>query len=29
MASTSQLPDAQEGMNSFLEKRKPHFIQHR
>jgi enoyl-CoA hydratase/carnithine racemase len=28
MASTSQLPDAQEGMNSFLEKRKPCFIQH-
>jgi enoyl-CoA hydratase/carnithine racemase len=25
MASTSQLPDAQEGMNSFLEKRKPRF----
>ena len=27
MASTSQLPDAQEGMLSFLEKRKPRFIQ--
>lgn len=25
MASASQLPDAQEGMNAFLEKRKPHF----
>src|SRR5579884_1645496 len=25
MASTSQLPDAQEGMHSFLEKRKPQF----
>ncbi len=25
MASTSQLPDAQEGMHSFLEKRKPRF----
>lgn len=28
MASTSQLPDAQEGMQAFLEKRKPHFNQH-
>jgi enoyl-CoA hydratase/carnithine racemase len=27
MASTSQLPDAQEGMHSFLEKRKPRFTQ--
>ena len=27
MASTSQLPDAQEGMHAFLEKRKPHFNQ--
>ncbi|MBA2393423.1 MAG: enoyl-CoA hydratase/isomerase family protein [Ktedonobacteraceae bacterium] len=27
MASTSQLPDAQEGMSSFLEKRKPRFNQ--
>jgi enoyl-CoA hydratase/carnithine racemase len=27
MASTSQLPDAQEGMHSFLEKRRPRFIQ--
>src|SRR5579885_2005151 len=25
MASTSQLPDAQEGMQAFLEKRRPHF----
>jgi enoyl-CoA hydratase/carnithine racemase len=25
MASSSQLPDAQEGMRSFIEKRKPHF----
>lgn len=25
MAATSQLPDAQEGMQAFLEKRKPHF----
>jgi enoyl-CoA hydratase/carnithine racemase len=25
MASTSQIPDGQEGMHSFLEKRKPHF----
>src|SRR5438309_5583528 len=29
MASTSQLPDAQEGMQAFLEKRKPHFEQPR
>ncbi len=27
MAATSQLPDAQEGMQAFLEKRKPHFIE--
>jgi enoyl-CoA hydratase/carnithine racemase len=27
MAATSQLPDAQEGMNSFLEKRQPRFTQ--
>ena len=27
MASTAQLPDAQEGMRAFLEKRKPHFNQ--
>lgn len=25
MASASQIPDAQEGMNAFIEKRKPHF----
>jgi 1,4-dihydroxy-2-naphthoyl-CoA synthase len=29
MASASQLPDAQEGMQAFLEKRKPHFEQPR
>lgn len=29
MASTSQIPDAQEGMRAFLEKRKPHFNQTR
>jgi enoyl-CoA hydratase/carnithine racemase len=29
MASTSQIPDAQEGMRAFLEKRKPHFNQPR
>ncbi|GAC1431858.1 MAG: hypothetical protein NVSMB54_27220 [Ktedonobacteraceae bacterium] len=28
MASTSQLPDAKEGMHAFLEKRKPRFNQH-
>jgi len=27
MAATSQVPDAQEGMHAFLEKRKPHFNQ--
>jgi enoyl-CoA hydratase/carnithine racemase len=27
MAAASQLPDAQEGMLAFLEKRKPHFKQ--
>jgi enoyl-CoA hydratase/carnithine racemase len=27
MASTALLPDAQEGMSAFLEKRKPHFNQ--
>lgn len=27
MAATSQVPDAQEGMHAFLEKRKPHFSQ--
>jgi enoyl-CoA hydratase/carnithine racemase len=27
MAAASQLPDAQEGMQAFLEKRKPHFQQ--
>jgi enoyl-CoA hydratase/carnithine racemase len=25
MAATSQLPDAQEGIRAFLEKRKPHW----
>ena len=27
MAAASQIPDAQEGMHAFLEKRKPHFQQ--